>query len=126
MSKVVWNSPSPSSSYLRGVDVQVRPRRELALLFEFENESGKLQKGELIFSGVVSYRSTFLYAIRAAAFREAYDRVVDMGVTEYLHDTMDAMQMNGRLFDVIHYMVCFDDGPCFDVIAESFRYNTIT
>jgi hypothetical protein len=121
MSNPLWESPVPSSGFLRGVSVQLRPRREIALTFEFEDANEEMHSGELVFSEVVHYRTTYMAALRADAIREAYDRVVDVGASPELHEVAAAMQANRRSAEVRHYRVCFDDGPCFDFIAASFE-----
>lgn len=121
MSTVIWKSPVPSSGYLRGVDVQLRPGREIALLFEFEGANEDVRSGELVFSGVVHSRTTYLAGLRAGVVREAYDQVVDVGDSPELLDLLEAMRRNDRFAEVRHYRVCFDDGPCFDFIAAAFE-----
>lgn len=121
MNNIIWQSPSPSSSFLSGVSVQLRLRREIALAFEFEGEDEEIHRGELVFSNVVHYRTTYLSALQADIIRESYDKVVDVGVSPELLEVVSAMQANGRSADVRHYRICFDDGPCFDFIASAFE-----
>jgi hypothetical protein len=121
MSNIIWQSPVPSSGFLRGVSVQLRPRREIALAFEFEDANEEMHSGELVFSEVVHYRTTYMPALRADVIREAYDRVVDVGTSPELLEVVAAMEANRRTTEVRHYRVCFDDGPCFDFIAAAFE-----
>lgn len=121
MITIIWKSPAPSSGFLRGVNVQLRPRREIALSFEFEDADEEMRSGELVFSDVVHYRTTYMAGLRAEAIREAYDQVVDVGDSPELLDVLEAMRANGRSAEVRHYRVCFDDGPCFDFIAGAFE-----
>lgn len=121
MSAIIWKSPTPSSGFLKGITVQLRPRREIALTFEFEDANEEMCSGELVFSDVVHYRTTYMAGLRAEVIREAYDQVVDVGDSSELLEVLDAMRANGRSAEVRHYRVCFDDGPCFDFIAGAFE-----
>jgi hypothetical protein len=125
MSNVIWRSPGPSSGYFKGVSVKLRPKREVAITFEFEDAEDKMRSGELIFRNVVHYRTTYLPAIRADVFREAYDQVVDLGNTGVLGEITSVLRANQRPTQVRHFQVCFDDGPAFDFIASSFEANVI-
>ena len=120
MNSILWQSPKPSSGFLKGTSVQLRPKREIAITFEFEGEDEEVYSGELIFSEVVHYRTTFLAALSAEVIQEAYDRVVDVGNSRELQEIVFAIHANGRQADVRHYRVCFDDGPAFDFVASSF------
>jgi hypothetical protein len=80
-----------------------------------------MHSGELVFSEVVHYRTTYMPALRADVIREAYDRVVDVGTSPELLEVVAAMEANRRTTEVRHYRVCFDDGPCFDFIAAAFE-----
>lgn len=120
LSSVLWRSPVPSSGFLKGASLSHRPRREIAITFEYEAK-GKMRKGELCFRGVVHYRTTYLWALRADVIDEAYDQVIDMGDSGELADITAALRANRRQVDVRHFRLCFDDGPAFDFIASSFE-----
>jgi hypothetical protein len=123
MSKIVWESPSPSSGFLRGVSLQTRPRREIVLSFEFEDAEAKMSKMELSFKGVVHYRTTYLPALSAEMINQAYDRLVEFPESIELNEVVSATKANGDGSDYHHYRVCFDDGPCFDFICQTFSIN---
>ena len=124
MITTVWKSPVPSTAYLTGVDVQIGIGREIALIFEFEGAGGTVRKGGISFQDVVSHRTTYLHAIRAEVFEQAYDQVVDMGSSPELRDLFDVLRANGRCTEVRHYQICFDDGPCFDFFARAFEVQS--
>jgi hypothetical protein len=123
MSSIIWRSPVPSSGFLRGPRVELRPGREIAIKFEFE-DGEQTRSVELVFRGVVHYRTTYLPALEANMIRDAYDRVLDMGNSPELEKIASAMRANQRRSDVRHFRLCFDDGPAFDFIASSFKANT--
>jgi uncharacterized protein YndB with AHSA1/START domain len=120
---IVWQSPVPSSGFLRGVNLQIRPRREIALTFEFEDDNEEMHSAELSFNDVVHYRTTYLAALRAELIHQAYDRLVELPESHELLEVMEAAKANGKGQDYRHYRVCFDDGPCFDFICQSFAFT---
>jgi hypothetical protein len=53
---------------------------------------------------------------------EAYDRLIDRGVTAWLADVV----ANLGLYDqdasgLVHLMINFDDGPCYEFLCRGFR-----
>lgn len=124
MKTIVWQSPVPSTAFLRGVRVDLRPNRQVALVFEFEDDDGR-RSSEAVFSEVAHYRTTCLPALTADMIRDAYDRVVDLGDSQELRATKAAMEANGRAPNVRHFRICFDDGPCFDFMATSFHSRIV-
>ncbi len=125
MSTIVWQSPVPSSGFTRGTSLQIRPRREIAVVFEFEDDNGDSRNAELIFKDVVHYRTTYLIALRASQIDQAYDRLVELSDSPELKEVMEAARENRIGSTYRHYRVCFDDGPCFDFICSSFLYVTL-
>ena len=123
MSNIVWQSPVPSSGFLRGVDLQTRPQREIVLGFEFEDADEEMRTAELSFKNVVHYRTTYLAALRADTINQAYDRLVDVSESTELREVIAVTEANGKGSNYRHYRVCFDDGPCFDFICRSFTFN---
>jgi hypothetical protein len=123
MSNIVWQSPAPSSGFLRGVDLQIRPQREAVLIFEFEDDVEEMRTAELIFKDVVHYRTTYMVALRAELIQQAYDRLVDLPESTELRKIIEATKANGQGSDYRHYRICFDDGPCFDFICRSFAFK---
>lgn len=124
MSSIVWQSPAPSSAFLRGVSVVIRPQREIALAFGFEDHNEEMCSAELVFHDVVHYRITYLAALRAEVIHQAYDRLVELPESYELREVMGAIKDNGGKLAYQHYRICFDDGPCFDFICSSFTFST--
>ena len=78
MNKLVWETPVPSSSFLRGVQLEIKPARTISLSFEYESESGQLERDEVLFEGVVEYAVTYLNALRVDQIKDAYDRLLEV------------------------------------------------
>jgi hypothetical protein len=122
MSEIVWKCPAPSSSF-NGVQIKIMPRRAIVLWFHYENENGQTCKGELCFSNTVHYKVTYRTAIRADQINEAYDKLIDKtGDSDHATVVAAALE-NGDTTNYHLYSVCFDDGPHFDIVCESFAYT---
>jgi len=121
MKNTLWRCPAPSSSF-DGVQLLTKPRREIALRFRFEDQSGRLRNGELSFNDVVHYRTTYWAALRADQIDEAYDRLIDCTGDSDHAEVVAATLENGDGTAYQHYRICFDDGPAFDFFCRSFSY----
>jgi len=85
MATTLWELPVPSTALERGGPVfEIRRRREVALLMSYESDNGE-EMVALVFDGVEGYKATYYHA-RAAWTLEAYDRLVDLGQTEWLSE----------------------------------------
>ena len=120
MSELIWKTPAPSSGFLRGVSLQIRPKREVALTLEFEGENEEMHCAELSFAGVVQYRTTYMAALQAEKIHQAYDRLIELPGSPELQEVIQATEANGNGVAYRHFRICFDDGPCFDFICASF------
>lgn len=118
MNKLVWETPVPSSSFLRGVQLEIKPARTISLSFEYESESGQLERDEVLFEGVVEYAVTYLNALRVDQIKDAYDRLLEVQDRQDLVDVKAACNANDRKLDLHLYEICFDDGPCYKVACE--------
>lgn len=111
-----------SCRFICEVELKIRPGRKLALVFEFEDRDGIAQSAELVFTTVVQYRVTYLYALRPEWIHEAYDRLVELPNSTELESVKTATAANNDSAQYSHFRVCFDDGPCFDIICSSFKF----
>jgi hypothetical protein len=124
MNKVIWKCPVPSTGFLRGPDLVSLGARKLKLFFEYEGSDGEAKQDALLFFDVYSYRVTFLPALSADVIKSAYDKVVEIENSEELRQVAAIAMGNNRPFSALkHFRVGFDDGPCFDFIANDFQVN---
>jgi hypothetical protein len=102
--------------------------RETELRFSFEDDSvgssGNIEIA-LIFEGVEVFKCTHLTSLTLAMIENAYCALVDVGRSEWLeevradHVTATEGMLDYRKPDLRHFMICFDDGPCYEFICET-------
>ena len=90
-----------------------------------ESEDGGEERLKLVFEGVEAYKSTYLTSCSAEMFNIAYGKLVTLGATPWLGEVLksraEAIQSSTELQ---HLMICFDDGPCYEVICVRFNETT--
>lgn len=113
MSTTVWQLPCMSQEFDQGPKLRQDPGDQLAIAYDFEQESGEYGWEELIFTGVVGLRFT---AARHCSEEQvgAYDKVVAVSGSAWAADVRDAPP------GLRHYRVYFDDAGCYEVLATGF------
>jgi hypothetical protein len=126
MAKTLWQLPVPSTALLNGGPVfEKRPRREVALRMSYETDQG-VQEVTLISYGVEALKITYDRA-RGDRMLEAYDHLVDQGLTPWLSEISGNLkQHGGDVIGLTHIMINFDDGPCYEVLCQSHRIESPT
>lgn len=126
MAKTIWQLPVPSTALLDGGPVfEKRARREIALRMSYETDDG-VDMVALVFEGVEAFRVTYDRA-RGDWMLEAYDRLVDQGETSWLIEISGNLNQHGAdAAGLVHLIINFDDGPCYEVICRSHRLGTAT
>lgn len=121
-SNVLWTLPVPSTALLDGGPTfEKRLGREAAIRFSYETESDARRTSALVFLGVEAFKCTY-YRARDASMLEAYDTLVDRGRSAWLTEVGANLKRNGaEARGLVHLMIDFDDGPCYEVVCRSFR-----
>jgi hypothetical protein len=79
------------------------------------------QTVRLVFQGVEAYKVTYYNAVPTAVL-EAYNRLIDLGRTAWLDEISGNLKRRGENpVGLVHLMITFDDGPCYEVICRSHR-----
>lgn len=90
-----------------------------------QNENPKVTKitrVDLIFSKCWGINITHYVAIDAKWIQLAYDKVVDLGDTRWLRSIRSNIVASRiETGQLRHLMICFDDGPLYEFICESFE-----
>jgi hypothetical protein len=98
-------------------------RNCLLIIATKENDGEDIQ---IILEGVEAYRATYYNARSLEMVQAAYDELVDMGETDWLHEINGRMTPGedrpGKLY---HMLINFDDGPCYEFICRSFQPGTV-
>jgi hypothetical protein len=117
--------PVPPTAITRGPTFAPLPRRQCELSFYVEAEPGD-KKESLLFDGVEAYKSTYRAALSAEMISAAYGKLVDLGESQWLGEI--APKAAGYYTKVKktppvlrHLAICFDDGPCFEIICAGFN-----
>jgi hypothetical protein len=78
-------------------------------------------KEEIIFEGVEAYKSTYYHA-RDKSMSMAYDKLINCGTTEWLKQVINNLKGHDEYKEeLLHMMINFDDGPCYEILCRKFR-----
>ena len=118
----IWKLPVPATSLVRGPDFIVLPMRQCEITFYIEGREGHDVPISLIFAGVEAFKCTYLKFCTADMFNSAYARLVRLDDTAWLSElTKTCASDDQSQAKLQHLMICFDDGPCFEMICRSFE-----
>ena len=118
-----WQLPVAASALLHSPEFVVLQRRECALRLLFEGDDGAPKAIALQFTGVESYKCTFMTSCTAAMFNLAYGKLVSLNST-WLDEVRSTGKKDQSAIDALqHLMITFDDGPCYELICQSWSIN---
>jgi hypothetical protein len=122
MPKDLWKLPVPATSLVRGPDFSALPKRQCEISFYIEKDDGDLSRIGILFDGVEAFKCTYLTSCSAEMFNTAYAKLVCLGVTPWLGEILNTFR-NGNQpgTELRHLMICFDDGPCYEIICLGFE-----
>ena len=119
MIRELWKLPFPSSGAVDARFVELIGQG-CAVVFANTLQDGRDNSLALVFTGVQAFTVTYLHAITPR--KEAYDTLVDLGQTEWLTEIKSRMTRHGDdPSELLHLMILFDDGPCYELICSAFR-----
>lgn len=126
MAETLWKLPVPASALLTGPTFRDLGRHQCELSFYIEGESGEERRVALLFEGVEAYKCTYLAALSPNMINLAYGKLVRLGMTPWLREVLQLYKeyysrRKRTQNELQHLMICFDDGPCYEVICVSFR-----
>lgn len=105
---------------LRGPFFEALTKRECELSCYVEGSEGE-RRIALLFEGVEAYRCTYLTSCSAEMFNTAYGRLVNLGATPWLGEVLKTYSTSPLASkELRHLMICFDDGPCYEIVCASF------
>jgi hypothetical protein len=119
--QTIWTLPSPSTGVIEYPTLKQLPRKELELSFALQDaEDDARRRFRLRFSGVEAFKWTSLTSCNEEMIKSAYDKLIDVGQSDWLRQCSEISARVGSGPKALHhYRIFFDDGPCFEVIAES-------
>jgi hypothetical protein len=121
MSQLIWTLPLPSTAVAVHPTLKQLPRREVELSFALQKEEDEEpQQFRLRFSGVESFKWTYLTSCSEEMIKSAYDKLIDCENTDWLQECKKiSARVGSGLKALRHYRIFFDEGPCLEVIGES-------
>jgi hypothetical protein len=123
MSQILFELPIPSSALTRGPSFIALPRRRCELSYYVETETGDRKVG-IIFEGVEAYKCTNMTARTVEMITTAYDKLVRCEGSSWLAEIRESSRAyysrRQGLPSLQHLLICFDDGPCYEVICVNF------
>lgn len=126
MNKIIFTLPVPSTALYESPEFQKRLGRECALVCDYEEETGTIITLTIIFENVEAYKATYYRACDLEIVRNAYDRIIDCGITTWLKGIQNNLAINGSENpDLSHFAIYFDDGPAYEFICKNFRIEKI-
>ncbi len=125
MNEPLWVMPVPPSALQGGPTFASLGKRACELAFLIERDDG-VQKIGLIFEGVEAYKCTYMTSRSVEMIDAAYGKLVRLGATEWLTEVakISADYYNNAKQaprNLQHLMICFDDGPCYEIICVGFK-----
>jgi len=93
-------------------------------MYEYESDDEVVSQ-QMVFSGVEAFRCTYYKAVSVDIIKDAYDKVVDLEITDWLSEIVDRLtSARQNTSGLRHLAVYFDDGPCYEFICKGFRAET--
>ncbi len=103
--EVIWKTPFPSSW---GVETRLLQEPKRTLRLEILDRTGEHENCQITFHDVLAYKCTYLPALTKEMSALAYDKLVSVPA-----DRLDIESASHNCF-----VICFDDGPCYEVVAK--------
>jgi hypothetical protein len=112
----LWKCPVPISA-IQGPHLRELHHRQYEVSFTTED-----QEFTLHFNGVAAFMCTHLRLLTVEMLSASYGRVVDLGETKWLADSMRFANRDPRepVLRLRNLQICFDDGPCYEFLCEGF------
>jgi hypothetical protein len=120
MTSALWTLPTIVDQ-VETTKIEQLPKRETRLLISLvvsRNGNDFVENHALSFEGTELFSCTYLTSLTAEMIQLAYGKLVDLGKTELLNRTSIKSKKNG----LRHLMICFDDGPCYEVVWKGFSH----
>lgn len=120
--KILWTLLVPSSGLEKGPALEVW-RRRCTINCEYEKDDGDTGTIRLLFQDVQAFKCTYLFGVEAEFITLAYDKVVDVGESDWLKTLKEnvASYPDTSPEELRHLIIFFDDGPGYEFVCRSFE-----
>lgn len=120
---ILWKMPFPSSGLFSGPTLVEHAGRLLGLKFSGEDKEYEIREYELQFANVCAFKCTYLPALTSDLIASSYDRLVELGNTDWLLQAQNSANRAPSLTAPSkHLRICFDDGPCYEFLCSAFAF----
>ena len=126
MLATLWELPVASTALMRGPELKELSRRVYEIIFHIEADNGGEKEIRLSFNDVIAFKCTFLPALTVPMIENSYDKLVDLGETEWLAEGQrlaDGWARGRPKLTYRHLQICVDDGPCYEFLCEGYRLS---
>ena len=121
---LIWAMSVPPTALFHSPTFAILPKRECQITIEYEGEEGDHERKALQFSGCESFRCTYMNALSPEQIKAAYGKVVSIPESAWLSEIVARLsQAHVESMSLRHFMICFDDGPCYEFICRKFVAN---
>jgi hypothetical protein len=118
MNETLWKLPVPASALIRAPTFLAMGQRRCKLTCYIEADSGE-KEISLLFEGVEAFKCTYLTSCTPSMMNVAYGKLVKLETTPWLEKVMKLHSNTpGATKDLKHLIICFDDGPCYEIICS--------
>jgi hypothetical protein len=123
MTKEIFVLPVPSTSLVKSPRFEEIPGRISEIICEYEGaEAGQTIRLSLIFGNRYAVKITNDFACSIALRHITYDKVVDLGETDWLESVNSNLAASiGLDVKLKHLGIFFDDECLYEFICESFQ-----
>jgi hypothetical protein len=125
--RTVWELPCTDGEITTGPTWKELPGRQHVVSVFFENDQFTESEARLVFDNVLCCRCTYHTCVTGEMFDSAYGKVVVIEPSEWIAQ-LDATRGVGNPGSqkLHHFMICFDDGPCYEFACTEFTATVTT
>jgi hypothetical protein len=129
MNEILWHLPVPATGLIQGPNFKALPKQQCEISFSVEGQDGKERWISLLFENVEAFKCTYLASLSSVdkdLRMDAYGTLINTKSSNWLENVSKSCskycqtaQMPLKVLQ--HLAICFDDGPYYEFICQSFR-----
>ena len=117
MIKILHDIPFSSGLLLLSPILTILPGRQYSLDCDYENEeNGETVQIKTLFTDIVAFKCTYLYALDVFLIKNAYEKIVELEQSEWKSEVLNRLAKEREAYK--HLAIVFDDGPCYEFICK--------
>jgi hypothetical protein len=122
MTVTLWELPAPATTVHSATikELSGRLTRLSISLIVLRDGVDVIEHHDISFEGTECFTCTYMTSLTSEMIRLAYGKLIDLGKTALL----DQKAAKSKKSALRHLMICFDDGPCYEVVCKEFSHST--